>query len=232
MFLPAGVGSPIGGWDAAFAAGRAAHRAWCQRATGYRVPLTDEQTGNVTITTQAEADDMQGVHFSSSIVTFANSSPLVVRNTKVTLPQNLGISNHYNALHFPNGVDDVDIWFTTARGWYQRAGSAFGGTSYGQRIKFHYCDFAQFGDDAGKMFKDGLLEYSWIHDMLEWNTALFGPYNSSANNVEFPHLDGPQVLRGWDHPQQSHRAAVDSKYCRSGDCWQRCSRRAARRFAD
>jgi hypothetical protein len=190
-----GHASPLGGWAAAHAAGINTLEEWMRGATGPRIPITTTQSGNVTITTPAEAADMAGVHFTSSIITFANSSPIAPWNFKVTAPSGLGTTTHYNCLNLPNGVSNIDFRYITLRGGYQRAVSGFGGTSYNENVNLRYMDIAEMGDDAGKLYRNGVMEYCWIHDGLEWDDELFGVYNPSANNVQYPHLDGGQVLR-------------------------------------
>jgi hypothetical protein len=186
--------SRVGGYAAAFAGSVTQLRSWMVSATGPKVPITDAHVGAVSITTQAEAADMQGVDF-TGVVSLPNPG-LKLRNFTITPPTGLGISTAYTMINLIGGVDDLTISDFRIDGGMQRAVSGFGGSSFSQRILIQRGEIVGAGNNGGGLFKDSVFRHMYIHDLMPWDEAAFGPYDNDANNLQYPHCDAMQALRG------------------------------------
>lgn len=137
--------------------------------------------GPLTIDSQAAADALVGTTVTGDMVIGAHGLELhdftINGSIENPVPPFNNIEIHHVAVAGPGTIDDRHaIW----------------GASYATGVHIHHCDISGFIDGI-RITTDAVVEYNWIHDLVEWNEDSLGPYDDSD---QFLHSDGIQLVRG------------------------------------
>lgn len=195
-----GTSAPAGSYMQAFNSTTAALETWFVNNTGPRVSITNFFSGTYQVNSQADATALSGTRVTGT-VNF-NVDDVSAADFEVVGVAGVGLSTHYNLLNFVGGVSNINLSYFFVDGLYERAYSGFGGSSYSDNITLYRGEIVRAGDDGGKGFRNSLYQNLYIHDMRPWVPGIDGPYNLSANNIQYPHSDPLQLLRPFNQIYQ------------------------------
>ncbi|MBW4329603.1 hypothetical protein KY084_01770 [Stakelama sp. CBK3Z-3] len=226
-------------WESAFERPLHELETWFRVACGSRVPITDTiEAAPYTIATQADADALVGkrvigwIDITASGIELRDCAVLGAAIDPEAYVYDVDANGWpsgqtaqdkraaLNAMHrqlvmVEAAASNAHIHHIQIDGAGERAYSGIGGASYATGLVVDHCDIAACGDDAIKAPIGAVIERNYIHDMLAWDAAAYGPYYGAPNDVRYPHMDGIQFVRGYGVVQENWLGMPASANCTS-----------------
>jgi hypothetical protein len=163
---------------------------WFRANTGPRVPLTNRVTGDVTVTTQQECDDLVGAIVAGRVL--INGADLELQDFGVEWDHT---GTGATLLQTLNGEGGTHIHHFLLDGHMGNFSYGLGGTSYSENLLVTNGEIRQMGGDGFRTHKNSTYRHLYVHSFRDWVTARDGVYDPNGSQSLFPHTDGMQNLR-------------------------------------
>lgn len=180
-------------------------RGWFIKHTGPTVRLSDIHNGDVTITSQAMADDLVGVMVNGRVM--IDEEDIEISDFGV---QWNGVGTGANLLQVLNGVGGTHIHDFVLDGKYGNISYGLGGTAYSEGLVVERGEIKHMGGDAIRTHKNSTYRHMYCHSFRNWDEAVDGPFNWDGDQAFFPHPDVIQTVRSGNVVEECYFDIGDS----------------------
>lgn len=205
------AGSSTDDFASAFSGNYNTLKSWFQRNTGPKVALTEEMSGNVTITNQAEADGLGGVMVTGRVI--VSASDITIRNFGVQWD---GSGTGKNLLEATDGVDNVTVTDFLLDGLNGNISYGLTGTTYSENWTVERGEIRGMGGDGIRTFKNSTYRHMYVHSFREWDEDVDGVYDPNGSQSLYPHTDGIQTIRSGNLVEECWIENTDATNSTSG----------------